>query len=230
MVPPRILKKTFANFSIIRYLDDMKKILHIIASPREDESRTLQISEAFLEVFLENHPDYILDELNLSKEDLPQLGTKSVSGKYMLLEGKDLFGRLKESWAEILQYIEGFLSAELYIISTPMWNFSIPYLLKQYIDLIVQPKYLFRYTESGKVEGLVKNKKMIVIVSRGGQYQTGEAKGFDFQEPYLRAIFGFVGISDITFIIAEGMDSGNPEDRKQRLQDAIASAKKLGSS
>lgn len=196
----------------------MKRILHIIASPREDESRTLQVSDAFLESFQKKHPDWMVDELNLFTEEIPSLTQKSVSGKYVLLEGKELYGSLKETWAEILQHIERFKTADFYLISAPMWNFSIPYVLKQYIDVIVQPKHLFRYKENGEVEGLVKDKRMVIVASRGGQY-TNENKKMDFQEPYLRAIFNFVGIKEIEFIIAEPMDM-NPEIRKQKLEEA----------
>lgn len=185
----------------------MKKLLHIIATPRGEESRTLQVTEAFLEVFKEKQQDWVIEELDLAKEQLPSLSAKRVDGKYVLLGGKDLFGELKEAWQEIISHIERFLSADAYLISTPMWNFSIPYTLKQYIDIIVQPKYLFRYTATG-VEGLVKERKMVVITSRGGDYTSPETSKDDFQEPYLRTIFGFVGITDITFIIAQPMDMG----------------------
>jgi FMN-dependent NADH-azoreductase len=203
----------------------MKKLLHIIATPRGEESRTLQVSESFLEVFQKEHPEYLIDELNLAKEQLPPLTAMSVSGKYVLIGGKDIFGRLRDTWNEIIQYIEQFKSSEIYLISTPMWNFHIPYPLKHYIDVIVQPKYLFRYTETG-TEGLVKNKKMIIITSLGGQYDSEATHKLDFQEPYLRAIFGFVGITDIAFIKAEGMDLKDAK-RKQRLEDAINAAKKI---
>jgi len=203
----------------------MKKLLHIIASPREDDSRTLQVSKVFLETFQENHSDYVLEELDLTKTNLPSLSQKRVDGKYLLLDGKDLFGGIKEAWQEILRYIEQFLSADLYLISTPMWNFHIPYMLKQYIDLIVQPKYLFHYTKTG-TEGLAKNKKMVIITSRGGNYDSEKTRNFDFQEPYLRAIFGFVGITDITFINAQPMDMGI-EIQKQKISQAQDAAKRL---
>ena len=204
----------------------MKRLLHIIATPREEESRTLQVSEAFLEAFRQNHPDWMIDELNLSKEDLPSLTMQNVSGKYVLLGGKDLFGRLKETWAEILQHIERFKTADLFLISTPMWNFSIPYMLKHYIDIIVQPRHLFIYKKDGTTEGLVQNRKMIVITSRGGQY-AGPMREFDFQEPYLRAVFGFIGIANITFIHAEPMDMGI-EKQKQKIEEAQQTAKQAG--
>ncbi len=202
----------------------MKKLLHIIATPREDESRTLQVSEAFLEVFKDKHSDWAIDELNLFKEGLPPLTMKRIDGKYILLGGKDLSAKFKEAWVEIVAHIERFLSADAYLISTPMWNFSIPYTLKHYIDIIVQPKYLFRYAEKG-VEGLVKGKKMIVVASRGGDYANEAMRMYDMQEPYLRAVFGFVGINDITFIIAQPMDMG-PELQNQRIKEAQVLARK----
>ncbi len=203
----------------------MKRLLHIVASPREDKSRTLQISKVFLDTFLKTHPNWIIDELNLAKESLPQLTMKSVSGKYVLLSGKELFGSLKDSWAEIVQQIERFKTADFFLISTPMWNFNIPYMLKHYIDLIVQPKYLFQYNESGGTEGLVKNKKMVIIASRGGRYE-GKEKGFDYQEPYMRMIFNFVGIMDIDFIKAEPTDMG-VKIQKEKILEAQKQAQEL---
>ena len=203
----------------------MRKLLHIIATPRDEESRTLQVSEVFLDAFVQNHPDWVVDELNLAKEELPAMNLKRVDGKYLLLDGKNLFGSLKEVWLETIQHIERFKSSDLFLISTPMWNFSIPYMLKHYIDLIVQPKYLFQYTKNG-VEGLVKGKKMVVITSRGGEY-TEKNEGFDFQEPYLRTIFGFVGITDVTFIKAEPTDQGI-ELQKQKIKEAQRAARELG--
>ncbi|MEN6387018.1 MAG: NAD(P)H-dependent oxidoreductase, partial [Phycisphaerales bacterium] len=197
----------------------MNKLLHIIATPRGEDSATLQISSVFLEEFKKTHNDWVIEHLDLTKEQLPSLTTKRVDGKYVLLGGKELYGDLKESWQEIIERIEHFQSADGYLLSTPMWNFNIPYFLKHYIDIIVQPRYLFHYTPSG-VEGLVKNKKMLVIASRGGDYTTtGPASASDMQEPYLRLIFGFIGIKDIKFIIAQPMDI-DIENRKVKLQEA----------
>jgi FMN-dependent NADH-azoreductase len=201
----------------------MKKLLHIIATPRGDESRTLAVAGAFLEAFKTGHPGWTVEELDLSKEDLPSLTLKRVDGKYVLLSGKDLSGDLEEAWKEIVRHIERFMSADGYLISTPMWNFSVPYTLKHYIDVIIQPKYLFRYTAAG-AEGLVKNKKMVVVASRGGDYSSPETRAADFQEPYLRAIFGLCGIKDMTFVTAQPMDMG-PELQKQKIGEAQQAAR-----
>lgn len=201
----------------------MKKLLHIIATPRGEDSRTLKVSEVFLEVFRRRYPDCYIDELNVATESLPSLTLKMIYGKYILLGGKEMAENVKDAWRVVEQYIQRFLSADGYLVSTPMWNFNIPYPLKQYIDIIVQPKYLFRYTTKG-VEGLVKNRKMVVITSRGGDYK--QADPYDCQEPYLRAIFGFVGITDITFVIAQPMDMG-PELEKQKVKEAQEYARKV---
>lgn len=208
----------------------MKKLFHIIATPRGEDSRTLQVAEAFLDVFREVHADWVVEVLDVTKEKLPSLTMKRVDGKYVLLDGRELYGDLKEEWQDIIVHIERFHSADAYLLSTPMWNFNIPYYLKQYIDVIVQPKYLFRYTDTG-VEGLVKGKKMMVITTRGGDYSASSPdRVYDFQEPYLRAIFGFVGLTDIKFIIAQPMDS-DTDNRKARLQhaktEAMAAAKEF---
>lgn len=203
----------------------MKKLLHIIATPRAEESRTLKVSASFLETFTRSHPKWIVEELNLSKEELPNLTVKRVDGKYILLSGKDLSGQFRTAWQAIIRHIEIFLSANAYLLSTPMWNFSIPYSLKHYLDIIVQPKYLFQYTATG-VEGLVKNRKMMIITSRGGDYSSPVSCFLDHQEPYLRAIFGFVGIKDIEFINAQPMDMGELL-QAQKIQEAQNKARKI---
>ncbi|MEI7435558.1 MAG: NAD(P)H-dependent oxidoreductase [bacterium] len=202
----------------------MNKLLHIIATPRGETSSTRKVSDVFLASFRSTHPGWSIEELDLSKEELPSLTAKRVDGKYVLLGGKDLYGDLREAWQEIVAEIERFLSADAVLISVPMWNFGIPYTLKHYIDVIVQPTYLFRYTATG-VEGLAMGRKMVVVTSRGGDYSSEAAKSADFQEPYLRFVFGFTGITDITFINAEPMNMGE-EPAKQALAAAQGKARK----
>ncbi len=206
----------------------MKKLLHIIATPRARESRTLKVSEAFLDGLRKSYGDCKIDTLDITKEKLPPLTVKAVNGKYVLLGGGDLTGDLKLAWSEIVKQIERFLSTDGYLLSVPMWNFSIPYYLKHYLDVIVQPKYLFRYTEKGP-EGLVKNKKMVIITSRGGDYSPESPFHiYDNQETYLRTVFGFVGITDVTFINTQPMDALGLEVQKQKIESAKETARKTG--
>jgi len=188
----------------------MKKLLHIIASPRGGKSRTLQISRAFLERFAELHPDWLTDEINLFKETLPPLTARRVDGKYLLLGGKGLYGEFRETWEEIIQHINRFKEADAYLISTPMWNFGIPYVLKHYIDILVQPQHLFHYVD-GRPVGFLQGRPMLVISTRGGEYTTPENAHLDHLAPHLRAIFGLTGIINIEFITAEPLDGVPPE-------------------
>nr|MBU1328048.1 NAD(P)H-dependent oxidoreductase [Candidatus Omnitrophota bacterium] len=206
----------------------MKKLLHIIATPRAEESRTLKVSGVFLDGLRESCGDCKIDTLDITKEKLPPLTVKVINGKYVLLGGGDLTEDLKLAWNEIVKQIERFLSADGYLLSVPMWNFSIPYYLKHYLDVIVQPKYLFRYTEKGP-EGLVKNKKMVIITSRGGDYSPESPFYiYDNQEPYLKTVFGFVGITDVTFINTQPMDALGLEVQKQKIESAKETARKTG--
>jgi len=205
----------------------LKRLLHIIVTPRAEKSRTLQVSKVFLDSFSKKHPTCQIDELNVFEESLPSLTVKMLDSKYILLSGKDLFGESKKAWQEIIAHIGRFTSADGYLISTPMWNFNIPYVLKHYIDIIVQPKYLFRYTPKG-AEGLIKDKKMFIITSRGGDYSPESPfRSYDYQEPYLRTIFGFVGITDITFINAQPMDALGPQAQEEKIKEAQLLAEKI---
>jgi len=182
------------------------KLLHIIASPRGEKSRTLSVSSAFLSSLKANNPDILVDELDLFEVKLPEVCGGAIDAKYTLMSGGSLDEQSKNSWEKTLEFSSNFVTYDAYLISSPMWNFSIPYKLKHYIDVIMQAGILFSFTEKG-VEGLVKNKKMFCVTSRGNDYSSGsQMQQYDFQEPYLRAIFGFAGIYDITFIHAQPMD------------------------
>lgn len=182
------------------------KLLHIIASPRGEKSRTLNISNAFLKALKTKYPDSSFEDLDLSNVELPEILEDSIDAKYALMKGGALSEKSKTSWAQISKLSKEFLAFDAYLISSPMWNFSIPYILKHYIDVIMQAGILFNFTQDG-VEGLAINKKMFCISSRGNDYgEGGPMHQFDFQEPYLRAIFGMAGIRDISFINAQPMD------------------------
>lgn len=206
------------------------KLLHIVATPREHESNTLRISNAFIEELHDKYVGMQVEVLDLFNRDLPAVAGDNIEAKYTLMVGSPIDQRHEESWKQIESLIEHFLSADAYLITAPMWNFSIPYALKYYIDSIVQPGYLFTYNEQGRAIGLVQGKKMVCVTSRGGDYSEGSPfHVFDFQEPYLRSIFGFVGITDIQFIHAQPMDI-TPEIREAAVKKAIGEARELAAS
>lgn len=199
------------------------KVLHVIASPRGEMSRTLQIARAYIDALKEKNAGLEVDELDLYKAGLPDITGDGANATYMALGGLEMEGAIK-SYREIAtEYAESFLSYDQVVVSSPMWNFSLPYKLKQYIDIIVQPGIMFTYTETGPV-GLATGKKVVCITSRGGDYSEGSPISvYDFQETYLKAIFGFCGIYDVSFVNAQPLDF-DPSKTKELVDQAKAAA------
>lgn len=200
------------------------RLLHVISTPRGLASNTARVSGCLLEALLEADENLSVTTLDLFRADLPSVAGRNIESKYRLMTGQALDEAAQGSWSQIERTIEQFLEADIYLLTVPMWNLGIPYVLKYYIDAIVQPGYLFRYTADGSVEGLVRDRKMIVVTSSGGDYSSEPLRGFDFVETYLRAIFGFVGIADMTFFRAQGMDI-SPDARRSGQRGAIAATR-----
>jgi FMN-dependent NADH-azoreductase len=116
-------------------------------------------------------------------------------------------------------------AADTIVLAVPMYNFSIPSTLKAWIDHVARAGRTFRYTAAGP-EGLLKGKKAYVVTARGGVYSEGPAAVFDFQEPYLRAVLGFIGIKDVTFVHLEGLKI-SPEAAANGLAKARAKIESL---
>lgn len=174
-----------------------------------------------LEELHDRYDDLDVTTLDLFSADLPAVAGVNIKSKYALMTGQALDEDARSSWREIERAIEGFLDADVYLLTVPMWNFSIPYALKYYIDAIVQPGYLFRYDEFGRPEGLVHGKKMVCVTSRGADYSQPPLLALDFVDTYLRTIFGFVGITDIKFFSAQPMDVSQ-ESRRAAFRTAIS--------
>jgi FMN-dependent NADH-azoreductase len=202
------------------------KLLHIIATPRHHVSNTLTIANCLIDSLRQKYPDLEVKNLDLFEEDLPAVAGDAIEAKYSLLSHIELDELKRQSWSMVENQIFQFLSADMYVISAPMWNFSIPYVLKFYLDTIVQPNYMFRYTATG-VEGMVKNKKMVVVSARGGDYSPASPMHvMDFHEPYLRALFNFVGITDLQFVTAQPTDV-TPELREIAINNALSHAQQI---
>ena len=107
-------------------------------------------------------------------------------------------------------------AADMLIIGAPMYNFGMPSTLKAWFDYVLRAGITFSYSESGP-EGLLKGKRAVVILSRGGLYSEGPAQAMDSQEPHLRNLLGFMGITDVTFLRAEKLAFG-PEVRQQAIE------------
>ena len=202
------------------------KLLHLIATTRGEHSRTLSISKEFLRVLTEKHPHVTVEELDLSTTQLPPVLDSTVSAKYLMMGGAELDAPTQAAWKQVSDLAEHFISFDLFLITAPMWNFSIPYMLKHYIDVIMQAGILFSFTAQGPA-GLMKYEQMVCVTTRGSDYSSGgPMHKLDFQEPYLRAIFGLAGIEDIHFIHAQPMDMA-PGLMQSALDTAMEEARRM---
>ncbi|MBZ0296741.1 MAG: NAD(P)H-dependent oxidoreductase [Anaerolineae bacterium] len=195
------------------------ELLHLVATPRTNGSNTLRISKVFIEGLRKKYPELKITTLDLFQTEIPAMAGDKIETKYLIMQGGNLKENFTATWTEIESFIGGFMRADMYLISAPMWNFTIPFVLKYYIDTIVQPSYLFKYLEDGTPVGLCDG-KMVVIKTSGSDYSNPPLSYLDFHEPYLRGIFGFCGITDIHFISAYNMDI-TPEIREQSITSAI---------
>ncbi|MEV4641368.1 NAD(P)H-dependent oxidoreductase [Actinoplanes sp. NPDC049548] len=203
------------------------QVLHVIATPRSAMSATLRVSTPFLEQLQLACPGAQVETLDLFTADMPTVAGQNIDSKYDIMRGRPIEPSRAAPWRSIEALIGQFQRADICLISSPMWNFSIPYALKYYIDAIVQPGYLFAYDETGVPVGRCGGKKLVCVTSRGGDYSAGSPmQVLDLQEPYLRTIFGFVGITDMEFINVQPTDLG-PARREEAIGAGIVAARQL---
>ena len=207
----------------------MQKLLYIQASPRKERSKSTQVASTFLESYQQSHVEDTVETFNIFEEDLPTFDGLKVQAKYTILHGKEHTPEERQAWDAIEKIITHFKSADKYILSLPMWNFSIPYRLKQYIDILVQPGYTFSVGENG-YEGLVKNKPVLVVYARGGAFPKGsEMEAFDMQKKYIELFLGFIGFENIQSIVVGPTLQGEPSDIQTMLDASIQKARSLAS-
>src|ERR1700675_969669 len=175
------------------------KLLRIDSSARSS-SVTRQLTAKFVEEWKKHHPAGEVVQRDLATTVLPHI-TDDWAGAH--LDPSQLTPAQRSYLATSDQLIEELQAADTIVIGAPMHNFAIPSSLKAWIDQIVRLGKTFGYGPSG-VRGLLAKKRVIVVTARGGAYEKGTAaEKFDFQEPYLRHILGFIGLTDVTFIHTE---------------------------
>ena len=181
-------------------------LLHIDSSALGANSVTRELSAAIVARWREALPGLRISYRDLDLDPVPHV------------TGRGLSGADADEVAAAARTLEEFLAADVIVIGAPMYNFSVPSTLKAWIDRIAVAGKTFRYTADG-AQGLAGGKQVIIASGRGGLH-TGAPS--DFQEPYLRQVFGFLGIDEVTFVRAEGV-AYSPEHRAEALAAAHAS-------
>jgi FMN-dependent NADH-azoreductase len=206
----------------------MNKLLYIQASPRRSRSHSMAVADAFVESYRESQPGSEVLALDLFKKDLPPFDGLTVNAKYTILHGQKHTQEELDAWKVVEAVIEEFNGADKYVFAVPMWNFGIPYRLKQYIDILVQPGYTFSYTQEEGYKGLVTGKPVFAAYSRGGEYPAGTVyESYDLQKRYLETLLGFIGFTDIYSIVVEPTLMAGPEVGATRREEAIVQARQM---
>ena len=178
----------------------MPKLLHVSCSPRAD-SESAAGARVFLDRFREMRPDWEIDAMNLWREPLPEFEGYLLEAKYARIGGKSFTNSQQDAFAMAERLALRLSLADRVLISTPMWNFSIPYKLKQWLDVIIQPGLTFRFDPALGYLPLLKDRPTVVIIASGSDFVTGMNRGYvDMATPYLREVLRFIGVSDVRFV------------------------------
>jgi len=196
----------------------MKKILHIISSPRGEASLSIKLGNAIIEKIKAEHPGSTVKEINLVTQPFPHLEEAHLASFFTPAENWTSENIAAIKYSE--DAIQEILDTDILVIGAPLYNFSIPSNLKAWIDHIVRKGITFKYDENG-AEGLIKGKKVYIALSSGGIYSDGPMQPFDYAEPYLKFILTFIGLTDISVFRAEG--SSIPGMQDTALEKGISS-------
>jgi len=196
----------------------MKNILHLISSPRGNESFSVKLANAIIVKIQDQYPGSSVEEVNLNEMNIPHLNTAHLRSFFTPQE------QLTAEDQDAIRYsdaaISQLMAADIIVIGAPLYNFGIPSTLKAWIDHIARAGKTFRYDEQGP-EGLVKGKKVYVAMSSGAVYSEGLYQSYDFVSPYLKAVLGFLGMTDLTLLRVEGVNIPGLKD--EALDKAIES-------
>lgn len=178
----------------------MNKLLYVPASPRGVASQSSGVAEVFLESYRTAHPEAVIDTMDLWNEPLPPYARNGAGAKMTVFSGGQPADAEAEAWSKVRAVFDRFNSADHYLFAIPMWNASIPYVLKHLIDIITQPGLTFSFDPATGYTPLLENKKAAVVYTAGVQPQERSGFGNDFQIPFFTDWLQSIGVVDISNI------------------------------
>ncbi|WP_374357801.1 FMN-dependent NADH-azoreductase [Pseudoduganella danionis] len=183
----------------------MANLLHIDSSVRQQGSLSRQLGGEFLAKWQAANPDGKVVTRDLAANPVPHLTEQMLGAYFTPAEQRNAEQAQTIKTSDAL--VDELLAADTIVIGAPMYNFSVPSGLKAWIDHVARAGRTFKYGPNGP-EGLVHGKKVIVLVATGGVYSAGPAAAYDHVTTYLRTVLGFLGMTDVSFIVAEGVAMG----------------------
>ena len=179
----------------------MTTLLHISASPRGARSESLALARTFLDTYREQNPDHGIVEWDLWDGTLPEFGPAAAGAKMDVFAGVEPSGAGDQAWRDARATFDRFAAADRYLFSGPMWNAGVPYILKQFIDVVSQPGMVFGFDPVAGYTGLVTGRKCAVVYTSAVYGEgRGPAFGADFQTPYFEDWLRWAGLTDVTSI------------------------------
>ncbi len=206
----------------------MARLLHVSASPRGTSSESLALADHFLSSLRDVRPELEVDSFDLWDGSLPGFGPAAAGAKMSVFAGRTPTGEQAPAWEAARLTFERFSAADAYLFSVPMWNHGIPYILKQFIDVVSQPGMVFGFDPEHGYTGLLTGKKAAVIYT-SAVYGNGRPPSFgtDFQMPYFDGWLRWAGISDITTVeFRPNLATADADTERQRAQAAARDAGK----
>lgn len=193
----------------------MNNLLHIHSSANLQNSTSRQIGSQLVAHLQEAHPGLTVRERDLARNPLPHIDESFISVLYSDPNHPNL--RLSN------ELVDELIQADVLVVEAAMYNFGIPSTLKAWIDHVARAGRTFSY-QDGRPQGLLTGKKLYLVLGSGGVYSSGPAQAFDFQEPYLKSVLGFLGLTDVEVVRIEGTAAGRAEEALQAAREKIAAA------
>ncbi len=194
----------------------MRNILHIISSPRKEVSASRKLGNAVIEKIQEKYSDSVVRERDLTQNPVPFLEEEHINTFFSPAENHSPEQQSINRYSEDL--ISELKEADIIVIDSPMYNFSVPATLRAYFDFTSRAGYTFKYDENGP-KGLLNDKKLYIAFTSGNIYSEGPYQIYDSNVPYIKNIFGFYGVSDVSVFRAEGLSI--PGIQETSLEKAI---------
>jgi FMN-dependent NADH-azoreductase len=201
----------------------MTRLLHIAASPRGTASESLALADTFLDAYRSVHPEVDVDVFDLWDGSLPPFDRAAVAAKMAVFAGAEPEGESAAAWQTARDTFARFDAADRYLFSVPMWNHGVPYIVKQFIDVVSQPGMVFGFDPERGYTGLLTGKKAAVVYT-GAVWGPGRPPAFgrDFHSTYFADWLRWAGIGDITEIRFQPNLAATEVDEARRAAHAAA--------
>lgn len=207
----------------------MAHVLYVMGSPRGAGGSSTRLAAAFLESYRAANPGDTIDTLDVWAEELPPFAAEAADGKLKGMAGMALPANEQAAFDLVLTYIARLKKADKVVLSTGMWNFSVPYRVKHWVDLVVQAGHTFGFDPARGYFGLVTGKPVQLVLATGGDYSEDPMAQADMLTSYLKAVFGFMGFTDIRTVCAS-CTAYPPDISGPAMERALVAAKAAGTS